>query len=159
MSTISKKIQIFEEIFLVFLVLFSLVLIFTNVVLRYGFSSTLTWAEELCRYIFIAATYIGAAAGVRKNGHIVVDVLVVMFPKLSRPMKIIANFLGASFACLIIYSSSKYAFFLLSVDQLSTGLGVPMWIPYLGVIGGSILLSYRFLEVLYLSLKENPSSR
>jgi C4-dicarboxylate transporter DctQ subunit len=146
MWRISNKLKHIEEISLFVLVIVTLAIIFANVVLRYGFDKTLTWGEELSRFLFVAITYIGASAGVRKKGHIIVDLITVLLPKSKRALALTSNILAALFCVLIFISSIKYAHFLKSVDQTSTGLEVPMWIPYLGVILGSLMMCFRFTE-------------
>ena len=147
MQWLSEKLKRFEEKSLILLVIIMLGIVFTNVVLRYGFDRTLTWGEELSRFLFVSITYIGASAGIRKKGHIVVDLLVVLFPKANHALTLVSNFLAALFCIFIFIASFKYAHFLKSVDQISTGLGLPMWIPYVGVILGSLMMCFRFCEV------------
>ena len=153
MEGLSSWLKRIEESALFVFVAVTLSLIFVNVVLRYGFNHTLTWGEELARFLFIATTYLGASAGVRKKGHIVVDLLAVIFPQAGSFLARLAHGLACGFALLILFSSLKYALFLISVGQISTGLGVPMWIPYLGVIGGSLMMAFRFGEAFYLTFK------
>ena len=152
---LSRKLEAFEEKSLLILVCANLSLIFTNVLLRYGFNKTLTWGEELSRYIFVAITYFGASAGVRMKGHIVVDLLIVIFPKTRKFLVIISNIFAALFCVLIFVSSSTFAYFLKGIGQTTTGLSIPMWIPYLSVIMGSLMMFFRFNEVFLAALTSN----
>ncbi|PWC54834.1 TRAP transporter small permease [Azospirillum sp. TSO22-1] len=52
------------------------VLVFGNVVLRYGFNSGITVSEELARLLFVWMTFLGAAVGLREHAHLGVDTLV-----------------------------------------------------------------------------------
>jgi TRAP-type C4-dicarboxylate transport system permease small subunit len=146
MDRISAALKTFEEKSLFVLVLVILALVFANVVLRYAFNKTLTWGEELSRFLFVAVTYIGASAGVRRKGHIIVDLLMVVFPKTRWLLVLTGNALAFAFSVLIFVSSIRYAHFLRSVGQISTGLEIPMWLPYTGVILGSLLMCFRFFE-------------
>jgi TRAP-type transport system small permease protein len=56
------------------------VMVFGNVVLRYGFNSGITISEEMSRYCFIWLTYIGAMVAMREKGHLGVDTLVKHLP-------------------------------------------------------------------------------
>jgi len=49
---------------------FMFALLFTNVVLRFGFSSGLSFAEELARYAFLWCTFLGAVLALGQNAHI-----------------------------------------------------------------------------------------
>lgn len=155
MERVSQTLKDFEEKSLLVLVIITLALIFANVLLRYGFNRTLTWAEELSRFLFIAITYIGASAGVRTKGHIVVDLLMVVFPKTRKALLLLSNLFAALFLLIIVVASVKYAYFLKSVGQTSTGLSIPMWIPYIGVILGSLMMLFRFQEVFVRTIRRN----
>ncbi|WP_437125406.1 TRAP transporter small permease subunit, partial [Geobacillus thermoleovorans] len=39
---------------------FMCILVFGNVVLRYGFNSGITWSEEMSRFLFIWMSFFGA---------------------------------------------------------------------------------------------------
>jgi TRAP-type C4-dicarboxylate transport system permease small subunit len=57
------------------------VLVFLNVVLRYGFSSGIHWSEEISLVIVIWFTFIAMALGVKENLHINVAILPKKLPK------------------------------------------------------------------------------
>ena len=52
------------------------VLVFGNVVLRYGFNSGITVSEELSRWLFVWLTFLGALIGLREHAHLGTDALV-----------------------------------------------------------------------------------
>ena len=52
------------------------VMVFGNVVLRYGFNSGITASDEMASYCFIWLTYIGAMVAMRDGGHLGVDTLI-----------------------------------------------------------------------------------
>ncbi len=51
------------------------IIVFTNVVLRYGFKSGIRWAEEMSLVIVIWFTFISMALGVKENLHINISLL------------------------------------------------------------------------------------
>ena len=57
------------------------VLVFGNVVLRYGFNSGITMSEEVSRWLFIWMTFLGAVVALREHGHLGVDMVVQRLPK------------------------------------------------------------------------------
>ena len=69
------------------------VMVFGNVVLRYGFNSGITLSDEMSRYCFIWLTYIGAMVAMRDGAHLGVDTLI---RKLSLRGKKICFFLSQS---------------------------------------------------------------
>jgi TRAP-type C4-dicarboxylate transport system permease small subunit len=61
------------EISLVLLLAGMVVMVFANVVLRYGFNSGLNISEEMARYFFVWLTFIGAIVAFRDHGHVGVE--------------------------------------------------------------------------------------
>jgi TRAP-type transport system small permease protein len=51
-------------------------MVFTNVVLRYGFNTGINFSEEMSRYFFVWLTFIGAVLTFREHGHIGVETFV-----------------------------------------------------------------------------------
>ncbi|MGY6411898.1 MAG: TRAP transporter small permease [Alkalilacustris sp.] len=64
------------EVTLVFLLASMTVMVFGNVVLRYGFNSGLNFSEEMARYAFVWLTFIGAVLTFRDHGHVGVETVV-----------------------------------------------------------------------------------
>jgi TRAP-type C4-dicarboxylate transport system permease small subunit len=56
------------------------VMVFGNVVLRYGFNSGLTISEELSRWLFVWMTFLGALVALRSHAHLGTDALVSRLP-------------------------------------------------------------------------------
>jgi len=52
-----------------------------QIFMRYVMNWPLIWSEELARYIFVWATFIGAGYGVRKKIHISMELLYIRLPK------------------------------------------------------------------------------
>lgn len=60
--------------FAMFLLVVMVIIVFTNVVLRYGFSSGIKWGEEVPLIIVIWFTFIAMALGVKEDLHISITV-------------------------------------------------------------------------------------
>jgi TRAP-type C4-dicarboxylate transport system permease small subunit len=63
-----------------FMLAVMVVLVFGNVVLRYGFNSGITVSEEVSRWLFIWMTFLGAIVALREHGHLGVDMVVQKLP-------------------------------------------------------------------------------
>ena len=124
-----------EDVFCAVSLLLTTIILFVNVVLRYVFSASTSWAEELIRYLMIWITFIGGSVCVRHSAHIRMDFL------LTRAVYLIAaGFCGA----LIVYSWQLVEF-TIEMEQTSPAMGVPMWIPYLAMPLGSALMVLHFV--------------
>ena len=82
----------FLEVLLVFLLAGMTAMVFTNVVLRYGFNSGIDVSEELSRFFFVWLTFLGAVVAMRHSQHMGFDLVVLMAgPRLRRVLLFIAN--------------------------------------------------------------------
>lgn len=52
------------------------VMVFGNVVLRYGFNSGIAVSEELSRWLFVWMTFLGAVVAVRNRAHLGTDMVI-----------------------------------------------------------------------------------
>ncbi len=67
------------------------VMVFGNVVLRYGFNSGIVVSEELSRYFFVWLTFIGAVVTFRESAHLGVETLVQRFSRKGRLVCMVAS--------------------------------------------------------------------
>ena len=72
MKYVSRMIDFFMAISLGIMA----ILVFLNVVLRYVFSSGITWSVELSQILFMVLVFLGAIQAFKENSHIKVDVLI-----------------------------------------------------------------------------------
>src|SRR5947208_5113409 len=112
------------------------------------FPINLTWAQELCIYMFVWMAKFGAAYGVRTGIHVGVDVLVnVLKPGPRRTTILFSLFCGALFTFVVGTMGGKFVIELYSTDQVSPDLELPRWIVFACVPLGSYLMCFRFLQV------------
>jgi C4-dicarboxylate transporter DctM subunit len=108
----------------------------------------LSWAQELCIYMFIWMAKFGAAYGVRTGIHVGVDLLVNRVPVRSRKQVILFSLLcGAFFTGMIATFGGSFVSEMFKTGQQSNDLEAPMWIVYLAIPLGSGLMCFRFLQV------------
>ena len=108
----------------------------------------LSWAQELCIYMFIWMAKFGAAYGVRTGIHVGVDVLINRLPDRVRAKFIFFGlFSGAFFTSIVGTLGAKFVWEIAHTDQVSPDLDLPMWIVFLAIPCGSYLMCFRFLQV------------
>lgn len=108
----------------------------------------LTWAQELCIYLFVWMAKFGAAYGVRTGIHVGVDVAVQMVsPASKRIVVLFALMSGALFTFIVGSLGARFVWHIAQTDQVSADLEMPMWIVYIAVPLGSYLMCFRFLQV------------
>jgi C4-dicarboxylate transporter DctQ subunit len=153
-----------EEWLITFLIGAATVLIFVAVLHRYGmdlsadwgldsvydwlFAINLSWAQELCIYMFVWMAKFGAAYGVRTGIHVGVDVLINELPeRWRRKFVLFGLFAGALFTGLVGTFGATFVWHMAHTDATSPDLEIPAWIPYLAIPLGSYLMCFRFLQV------------
>jgi C4-dicarboxylate transporter, DctM subunit len=108
----------------------------------------LSWAQELCIYMFIWMAKFGAAYGVRTGIHVGVDVLVNMLDRRYRQRVILfALVCGVFFTGVVAAFGITFVGEMFETGQQSNDLEAPMWIVYLAIPLGSGLMCFRFLQV------------
>jgi C4-dicarboxylate transporter, DctQ subunit len=108
----------------------------------------MTWAQELCIYMFVWMAKFGAAYGVRTGIHVGVDVLINRLPPGPRGKVIIFGLLCGAFFTGVIGSLGAWLVWTIGqTDQVSADLEAPMWLVYLVLPCGSYLMCFRFLQV------------
>ncbi|WP_315834894.1 TRAP transporter small permease [Bradyrhizobium prioriisuperbiae] len=147
-----------EEILIASLIAGATLVIFVAVLHRYGSGIRafypylrhihISWAQELCIYMFVWMAKFGAAYGVRTGIHVGVDVLVNQLrPAWRRGTVLFSLLSGAFFTAVIGTMGAKFVLGLMGTDQTSPDLEVPSWIVYLCIPLGSYLMCFRFLQV------------
>jgi len=108
----------------------------------------LSWAQELCIFMFIWMAKFGAAYGVRTGIHVGVDVLVNMLdPRYRKRVILFAVLCGAFFTAVIAAFGFTFVVRMYATGEQSYDLEAPMWFVYLAIPLGSGLMCFRFLQV------------
>jgi C4-dicarboxylate transporter DctQ subunit len=114
----------------------------------YLLTINMSWAQELCIYMFVWMAKFGAAYGVRTGIHVGVDVLVNRLSDRWRNKVVVFGLLaGALFTGIVGTLGAVFVERMSQTDSTSPDLEWPMWIVYLAVPLGSYLMCFRFLQV------------
>ena len=126
------------------------VLVFGNVVLRYGFNSGITISEELSRWLLVWLTFLGAIVAVREHSHLGVDSLVRMLSPMGKRICFIINYCLMLFADWLLLTGS-WRQTLINWDDRAPATGLSFGIFYfVGVVFGvsaGIMLLYDLFRV------------
>lgn len=143
-----------EEALMVLLLALMSVLIGAQVFMRYVMDNSLAWSEELARYCFIWATYLGVSYAVKRNAHICVEAAVAKLPARLRPwFVILSHFLFIVFAALVVKEGYALTMKIFSFGQTSSALGLPMGWIYLAPTVGFALVIFRLLQSILAELR------
>ncbi|MGE3347772.1 MAG: TRAP transporter small permease [Ramlibacter sp.] len=136
------------ELLVVLNLLAMVVMVFGNVVLRYGFNSGITTSDEMSRYCFIWLTYIGAMIAMREKGHLGVDTLVKHLPVMGKKACLLVSESLMLF-CNVLFFIGTWKMHELQVTNVSPVVGISMiWIYGIGYLV-SVVMGLFNLDVLY----------
>lgn len=82
------------------------VMVFGNVVMRYGFNSGITLSEELSRWLFVWMTFMGAVIALNERGHLGTDSLISRLPVTGQKFCLGLSLLLMLFICWLIFEGS-----------------------------------------------------
>ena len=109
----------------------------------------LSWAQELCIYMFVWMAKFGAAYGVRTGIHVGVDVLINRLPAArAQVVRAVRPAAPARFFTGVVGTlGAKFSWDIAHTTSVSPDLEMPKWIVYLCIPLGSYLMCFRFLQV------------
>jgi TRAP-type C4-dicarboxylate transport system permease small subunit len=133
-----------NEALVVLLMMAMTSLVLLNVVTRYGFSFSVTWAEELSRFLMIWVTYLGAGLALRAGNHVAFEYIQSLLP---RPARIAVRALIAvgilTFLALLTYYGWEFS--QLTMRQRSAVLGWPRGYIGLAIPIGAVVFGMHLL--------------
>ena len=128
--------------------MFSVALLFIQIVMRYVVGRSLSWSEELARYIFLWQVWLGTSFAVRENRHIRIDIIPNMLKKNERTwarFEFFVTLIWLGFAIFLTYQGFMLTSIQIEINQLSAALRIPMSLAYASVPVGCGMMSLRLI--------------
>jgi TRAP-type C4-dicarboxylate transport system permease small subunit len=100
------------------------VMVFGNVVLRYGFASGITISEEVSRLLFVWLIFLGSIPVMRQHGHLGVEFVVGTLPPEGRRICRVASDI-LMLGCCIVFGWGAWGQTLLNVANYAPVSGLP----------------------------------
>ncbi len=140
-----------EEAVIGLLLVTTTLLVFVDVVMRFGFNSGFMWSQELTLHMSAWFVLFGASYGLKVGSHIGMDAFVKLFPATGRRiMTGLGCVLGLVYCALILYGSWIY---LKKVKMIGIGLedipALPTWVAHGMLIVGFVFLTIRLFIILW----------
>lgn len=82
------------------------VMVFGNVVMRYGFNSGLTLSEELSRWLFVWMTFLGGVVALNERAHLGTDSLISRLPVAGQKLCLGISHVAMLFICWLIFDGA-----------------------------------------------------
>jgi len=127
------------------------VLVFGNVVLRYGFNSGIVISEEASRWLLVWLTFLGAIVALREHRHLGIDTLIKALPPRAKRAVFVLNYGLMIYADWLLLLGSWRQMIITASDR-SPAASLPVGLFYAsGVVFGisaGVILIHDLLRVL-----------
>ena len=133
-----------EEVLLVISLVATVCIIFAQVVMRKVFNDSLTWSEELARYIFIWQIWLGTSIGFRDDKHIKITIIRDLLKgKALAAFNLLARLLLLAFCVFLVIFGMQLVNRLFVTEYLSAALRIPMYLVYFSLPFSSFVVCLR----------------
>lgn len=125
-----------------------------GVFFRYIIHNSLSWSEELARYLMIWAALMSISVGIKYKEHVGIQLILRKLPiEITRIINIFVNVIILFFLGVLSYKGMIVT--VKAIPQLSLGLGISMFWPLLSIPVAGILAIIQQLFQIVLSFKKD----
>ncbi|MEW5919374.1 MAG: TRAP transporter small permease [Bacillota bacterium] len=154
LSRLNRIVEVIVENVLAVLLLGITLLLSYNVITRYGFSHSFFWAEEMTNYIIIWMTLLGSGICVRRGLHMSVDIIFLHVIGFLRTFLLLFGIMvSLLFVAMVAVLGYQQVQNVIKYAQLTPALRIPMYIPYLALPIGGLLMVLEYIELFFSKLK------
>ncbi len=138
-----------EEAIISLLLVLTTLLVFIDVVMRFGFNSGFMWSQELTLHMSAWFVLFGASYGLKVGSHIGMDAFVRLFPRNSRRIITgVAVILALVYCTLVLLGSWVYLKKVKMIGIELEDLPIPAWLAHGMLLVGFVFLGVRLLIIL-----------
>lgn len=139
-----------EEAIISLLLIATTILVFMDVVMRFGFNTGFIWTQELTLHMSAWFVLFGTSYGVKVGSHIGVDAFVKLFSRgVRRLITFFACTLALCYCGLILYGSWIYLAKMKKIGIELEDLPIPTWLAHGMLLVGFIFIAIRVLLLLW----------
>jgi len=147
LSFLEKRI---EEIIAGFCVSLMCFMVFFQVVMRYVFNTPVSWSDEIAVYAMLWSVYISVSWAVRERAHIRVMNVINLFPKsVSFALTVFSDMIWLFFGAFMTWQSILLDYSFWIDEYRSPALNIDQKWPYLCLVFGFGLMTFRILQIYY----------
>jgi len=146
-QTLLKIWDHFEEYILTYSLMVSVALVFIQVIMRRIFNNSLTWSEELARYLYVWQTWLGVSYAARNGTHLRITMLKDRLPEgAQKVLEVFVTAVWIGFGLFVMYQGMAVVNTITTFGQKSSALRIPMQICYVSIPVGMLLMCVRVVE-------------
>lgn len=143
-----------ESLLIALLVVISCVELLQVIARNVPFIQSLTWAEELCRFAWIATVFLSLGFTLRTDTALKVTALIDVLPaKFYTVMRVLIDCFTGIVLAVLSYNAAIVLGRIVASGEVSPAMQWPMWIMYAIVLVGFILGTVRSLQMAVIHFK------
>jgi TRAP-type transport system small permease protein len=136
-------------------------MVFGNVVLRYGFNSGIAVSEELSRWLFVWMTFMGSVVALRERGHLGTDMLLARLGVTGKKVCLGLTYALMLAMCAVLF---KGAWEQTKINWGSTSAAMEVSMGYFFMVGllfsvlGGLIIAVDFYRLITNQMREDELS-
>ena len=143
-----------EETLMVITLILMTVIMGIQVFSRYALGASLSWSEELTRYLFVWEGFLSVSYCTKKCISIKIEQFVAMFPKRGKAMfKLVNHTFELIFFFYLIPFAVKYLISAVESGQVSPACHIPMYYVQAAPLVSFVLVAIRIMQRWYAELQ------
>ncbi len=157
-NKLGKKFDQIEYYALIISLAIMVIVIFTQVVMRYVFNNSLSWSEEFARYLFVWFSWMGVSAGLKDGEHLKVEILSAAltkrgFMKTKEIINILVSLIWLATTLIVTYYGLEVVMKQMDLKVLTPAMRFPVWFGYLSIPACSSVVGIRLIVKIIDSVK------
>jgi TRAP-type C4-dicarboxylate transport system permease small subunit len=123
------------------ILLFMMLLVCYDVLMRYLFRNPTGWAMEVCEYLLVYLTFLGSPWLLREKGHVNVDILLFFFPGMGRKFNLFTSLVATLgiFVLFFFCTAATWDYYQRGITMIKM-LMIPKWVVFWIIPFGSFFL-------------------
>ncbi len=144
----SKLLQKSLEWLLIGIFALMVLLVFGNVVLRYGFNYGIIFSEEVSRFLFVWMVFLGSVLMLHDNGHLGVHTVTKLLPLWGKKAcKLVSDLMTLACCVLMTYGGIKIV--KLNMANIAPVSEIPIGVVYIALLVCSVGMGILLLGSVY----------
>ena len=124
------------------------ILVFGNVVLRYGFNSGIVFSEEVSRFLFVWMVFLGSVLMLKDNGHLGVHTLTKKMPLAGKKVcKFLSDLI--TLGCCVLLTIGGWKVVELNMPNIAPVSEISLGVVFTAVLVCSVGMSILLLNSMY----------
>jgi TRAP-type C4-dicarboxylate transport system permease small subunit len=122
--------------------------VLTGVFFRYIIRDSLSWTEELARYLMIWAALLAVSVGIKDKEHVGIQLLIKQFPPIiTKLITFVVYVITIVFLTVLTFKGYQVA--VKAQNQLSLALNISMFWPLMSIpVSGFLAIIQQFIQLL-----------